>query len=201
MVLAGQYLERPAPVDAGDVLLDALYHRGRGGPALLVCPDPRPGGGMDAPIAAELAWAAARAGHASLRFELRGVGASTGAPDPARAAEDAAAALRQLAESAGTPVAVAAAGAGWTAAYALARAGAVAPRLVLVAPDRPPEGPPEGARVLAILPELGPGPAPDEVAAALGPAGRVQVVAEADAQFRAGLPEVGRLAVQWIEKG
>jgi hypothetical protein len=200
MVLAGQYLERSAPVDAGEVVLDALCHRGNRPPALLVCPDPRPGGGMDTPLAAELAWAAARAGHASLRYDLRGVGASSGPPDAGRAPEDAAAALRQLAETAGPSVAVAACGAAWPVAYGLARE-AGASRLVLVAPERTPDRPPEGARVLVLLPEQGPGPRAAEVEAALGPAGRVHVVADADAQLRAGLTEVGRLAVRWIEVG
>jgi alpha/beta superfamily hydrolase len=203
MVLAGQYLERPAPVDAGDAVLDARYHRGRTAPALLVCPDPRPGGGMEAPLPAELAWAAARAGHACLRFELRGVGASSGSPDAARAVEDATAALRHLEETAGPALAVAACGAAWSVAYALARAGAqpAVSCLVLVAPDRPPGDPPEGARVLVVLPERGPGPRRDDVEAALGPAGRVRVVADADAQFSSGLPEVGRWAVGWLELG
>lgn len=197
MVLAGQYLERPAPVDAGEVVIDALYHRGRAGPALLICPDLRPGGGMDAPVSAELAWAAARAGHASLRFGWRGRGASTGSPDAGRAIDDAGAALRQLAETAGTAVAVAAIGAAWPVAFGLARGG-MASQLVLVAPESVPVDPPPGVRILALLPELGPGPRAEEVEAALGAAGRVRLVPDADAQLRAGLPEVGRRAVEWL---
>ncbi|MGB8932524.1 MAG: alpha/beta hydrolase, partial [Anaeromyxobacteraceae bacterium] len=81
MVVAGQFLERPAliPLDPGGGLtLEGLYHRGRRRPSLLVCPDPGAGGGMDAPAVAELAWASARSGHASLRFQHRGRGASQG---------------------------------------------------------------------------------------------------------------------------
>ncbi|HET9551847.1 MAG TPA: alpha/beta hydrolase, partial [Anaeromyxobacteraceae bacterium] len=102
MVLPGQYLERPALVDAGDAVLEGLYHRGRRRPALLVCASPE-AGGMDAPIVAELAWAAARAGHASLRFQHRGLGASQGRVDPARRLDDALAAHAHLVETARAP--------------------------------------------------------------------------------------------------
>jgi hypothetical protein len=97
---------------------------------------------------------------------------------------------------------VAACGAAWPVAYALARAGAqpAVSCLMLVAPDRPPVAPPEGARVLVVLPEHGPGPRREVVEAALGPAGRVRVVADADAQFQSGLPEVGGWAAQWMDE-
>jgi alpha/beta superfamily hydrolase len=152
MVVAGQYLERPALVDAGGATLEGLFHRGTRPPALLVCPAPGPGGGMDAPAAAELAWAAARAGHASLRFQYRGVGASTGAPDPVRAGEDAEAAYRHLAESAGPRLALAALGGAWPVALALAAAHSDVRRVVLIAPDRAPGPAPLQAEVLVILP-------------------------------------------------
>src|SRR5512137_2309925 len=106
MVQHGQYLERPALIDAGGETLEGLYHRGDRPPAILVCP-PLDREGMDAPVLAELAWAAARAGHASLRFQHRGRGASTGSVDPARAPDDARAALAHLAECAGPVVAAA----------------------------------------------------------------------------------------------
>ncbi|HQR30646.1 MAG TPA: alpha/beta hydrolase, partial [Anaeromyxobacteraceae bacterium] len=105
MVLPGQYLERPALVAAGDVTLEALYHRGRRPPALLICPS-LDGEGMDAPLLAEVAWAAARAGHASLRFQHRGRGASQGAFDPSTIVDDALAALLHLREAAGPVAAV-----------------------------------------------------------------------------------------------
>src|SRR3982074_2839247 len=76
MVLAGQYLERSAVV--GD--LDALYHRGtREPPCAIAAPHPALGGSMTSPVVAELAWALTRAGHPTLRFDYRGVGASRGA--------------------------------------------------------------------------------------------------------------------------
>jgi alpha/beta superfamily hydrolase len=75
MVLAGQYLERSVVV--GD--LDALYHRGkRAPPCAIAAPHPALGGSMLSPVVAELAWALTRAGHATMRFDDRGVGASRG---------------------------------------------------------------------------------------------------------------------------
>jgi alpha-beta hydrolase superfamily lysophospholipase len=153
---------------------------------------------MDAPPVAELAWAAARAGHASLRFQHRGVGASEGEPDPARAPEDAEAAYRHLAETAGPRIAVAAVGGGLVAALALARAHAGVQRVVLVAPDRLPILEGVAARVLALVPETGASIDAAALGEALGPEGRVEVIQGADPIFRAGLAEVGRRAVAWI---
>jgi alpha/beta superfamily hydrolase len=75
MVLPGQYLERSVVVGE----LDALYHRGRREPPCAIAsPHPALGGSMIAPAIAELAWALTRAGHATLRFNYRGVGSSRG---------------------------------------------------------------------------------------------------------------------------
>ena len=75
MVLPGQYLERSLVI--GD--LDALYHRGRRDPPCAIAsPHPAVGGSMIAPVIAELAWALTRAGHATMRFNYRGVGSSRG---------------------------------------------------------------------------------------------------------------------------
>lgn len=76
MVLPGQYLERSVVVGE----LDALYHRGqRTPPCVLASPHPAMGGSMLSPVIAELAWALTRAGHPTMRFDYRGVGASRGA--------------------------------------------------------------------------------------------------------------------------
>lgn len=196
MVLPGQYLERPALVAAGDVTLEALYHRGTRPPGLLLCPAPD-GEGMDAPLLAEIAWAAARAGHASLRFQHRGRGASQGAFDPARAVEDALAALLHLRETAGPVAAVVGHGAGCGTAVEAARRGG-ARRVVLAAPAIVPEVP-AGVAALVILPELGPAPGIDAVAAAVaGGGGRVEVVEGADAAFRAGMSRAAARAVGWL---
>src|SRR6266478_5402156 len=75
MVLSGQYLERSVVVGE----LDALYHRGtREPPCVIAAPHPALGGSMRSPVVAELAWALTRAGHPTMRFDYRGVGASRG---------------------------------------------------------------------------------------------------------------------------
>jgi hypothetical protein len=201
MVLPGQYLERPALVDAGDAVLEGLFHRGRRLPALLVCP-PAGEGGMDAPAVAELAWAAARAGHPSLRFQHRGLGASTGRPDPARALDDALAAWRHLAESvapAGAPLAVAGVGSGCATAAALAGAAPAAGLALLAPPAWPGPLAGFGGPLLVVLPERG-GPLEAAAARAHLPAGRgrVEIVPGADPGFRAGLPLAGRAVAGWL---
>jgi alpha/beta superfamily hydrolase len=75
MVQAGQYLERSVVVDG----LDALYHRGpRSPPCVIASPHPAMGGSMTSPVIAELAWALTRGGHATMRFDYRGVSSSRG---------------------------------------------------------------------------------------------------------------------------
>ena len=91
---------------------------------------------MDSPVVNEIAWASARAGIASLRFNWRGVGASSGvASGDARDADaDYAAALAHLAET--VPGKVVACGYSFGAAAAL-RAARLHPRVgrvLLVAP-------------------------------------------------------------------
>jgi alpha/beta superfamily hydrolase len=102
MVLKGQFLERSTliPLPSDGVVLEGTAHRGERQPPLLILP-PRPeeGGGMDHVVAAELAFAAARAGHATLRFNYRGVGASQGGRG-GPLEEDAAAALDVALENA-----------------------------------------------------------------------------------------------------
>src|SRR5437868_13416466 len=79
MVLRGQFLERSVTIPSGGVSLDGLYHRGDERPAcVLAAPHPALGGSMSAPVVAELAWQLTQAGHPTLRFDYRGVGASQG---------------------------------------------------------------------------------------------------------------------------
>src|SRR4051794_20546359 len=80
MVRKGEFLERMTIVRSGELALEALYHRGESPPPLVVAsPHPRQGGAMDSPVVQEIAWAVTRAGHPTLRFNYRGVGASQGA--------------------------------------------------------------------------------------------------------------------------
>lgn len=65
-------------------VLEALFHRGSVGPAVVIAPGvPGGGGSMEGSVVTELTWAIARAGHSTIRFNFRGVGASTGELDVA----------------------------------------------------------------------------------------------------------------------
>ncbi|MGZ6141660.1 MAG: alpha/beta hydrolase [Myxococcaceae bacterium] len=201
MVSRGQYLERPALIPVGRDVLEGLWHRGARAPPLLVVPPPPDAGSMDHVVCAELAWAAARAGRPVLRFNFRGVGASQGRPGGEEARlEDAAGALRLLRENtAQVDVAVAAVGASAGVAVRLASEHPGVVALVLVSP-------PPGVLLssldiplLCIVGEGEPGRA-GLLAGAEAAAGRVEVVAGADAHFQRNLPEVGRVAVRWLER-
>jgi uncharacterized protein len=104
MVLAGQFLERATLVESGGCQLEGLWHRGEARPALLICPPhPLRGSSMDSPVCAEVAFCVSRSGHATLRFNYRGAGASQGElkDDLGACAEDASAALGVLAQNVG----------------------------------------------------------------------------------------------------
>lgn len=196
----GQYLERPALIPVGSVVLEGLWHRGRKAPPVLVLPPPPEAGSMDHVVCAELAWAAARAGRPVLRFNYRGVGASQGSRgDAGSRVEDAAGALRLLRENTGAvDVAVAAVGGSAEAALALARQYPGIVALVLISPPAGVLGALAGCPLLCIVGEDEPGRAGLVASAAEG-GGRVEVVVGADARFQRNLPEVGRLALRWLE--
>ena len=196
----GQYLERPALVPVGPLLLEGLWHRGSKLPPVLVLPPPPEAGSMDHVVCAELAWAAARAGRPVLRFNFRGVGASQGTRgDAASRVEDAAGALRLLRENAGV-VDVALAAFGDSAETALRLVGEH-PAVVAVALVSPSPGALAGGvqvPLLCIVGEHEPGRT-GLLAAASEAGGRVEVVPGADVRFQRNLPEVGRLALRWLE--
>lgn len=79
MTARGQFLERPTLIPLpGGRNLEGLWHRGERAPSVLLI-GPTPGdGSMDAAMLNELAFAATRAGHPSLRFNFAGTGASPG---------------------------------------------------------------------------------------------------------------------------
>src|SRR5262245_4957545 len=69
--------------DAEAETLEGVFQAGAGDTScgvLLAPPHPLYGGSLESPVLSELAWAAAQAGCASLRFNWRGIGASAGAP-------------------------------------------------------------------------------------------------------------------------
>lgn len=138
MVLFGQFLERATIVVSEGAYLEGLSHRGDRRPALLICPPhPTRGSSMDSPVCAELAFAASQQGHATLRFNYRGAGASGGelSGDLAACVADARAALEVLAENVGhRDIAVAGYDFGAEVAVELARQLPELKAAVLIAP-------------------------------------------------------------------
>lgn len=198
MVTRGQFLERPTLIPVGRDVLEGLSHRGVRAPALLILPPaPERGGDMQHVVAAELAWAATRAGHATLRFNFRGVGASQGARGSAdERLADATAALQLLADNsrASTCVVVSLPGSEDTA-LSLAAAHPSVRALALICPSsletvairrasRP---------VRVIVGALDPWQPDERTREALTlVGGELDVVEHADQRFLRNLPQVGR---------
>lgn len=195
------------PGEQGEAL-EGLYvagDAGRGG-AVIAPPHPLYGGSMESPVVTELAWACTKAGLASLRFNWRGVGGSTGAPSGALAdgVEDFAAALLQLGR--GGPGPLVAAGYSFGAAAAVLAA-ADQPRvmhLVLVAP--PPallaaERLDAGERQVLLLAgrhdTIAP-PAALEAIAKERVGVRFVLLEDADHFFAAGLAALGAEVASWL---
>ena len=198
MVTRGQFLERPTLIPAGPDVLEGLSHRGGRAPALLILPpDPAVGGDMQHIVAAELAWAATQAGHATLRFNHRGVGASQGRRGdlPSRV-EDARAALQLLRDNCGAaPAVVAALPGAASVAFALAAASPEIRALALVSPFALDPASLQEVRlpVRVILGALDDWIPSDAVLAALARhGGGVEWIAHADQRFLRNLPQVGR---------
>jgi alpha/beta superfamily hydrolase len=188
--------------------LEGLYHAGEVPPAIVIAPPhPRLGGSMDSPVVAEIAFAAARDGRPTLRFNFSGVAGSQGeidGTDGSTEAVDYAAAWAELGATApGAPAAVAAGysfGAVIAARHAAARA-SDAHALLLVAPP---------TRLLA-LPSLVELAIPvlvvygiddgyverGAVEALVPPQARIEVL-RADHFFQRGLAELGRLVTEWL---
>jgi alpha/beta superfamily hydrolase len=180
---------------------------GSGAGAVIAPPHPLYGGSMDSPVVSELAWACTKAGIASLRFNWRGVGGSTGEPsgDLAVGAQDFAAALLQLGRTVAGPLV--AAGYSFGAAAAL-RAAAEQPRvrrLVLVAPPPAlldPERLRAGERETLLLAgeqdAIAPAPALEALAREL-PHVRFVLLREADHFFAAGLAQLTSEVAGWLD--
>ena len=74
-----QFLERPALIHCGDLIIDGLYQKGSRDLAAVIAPPlPRDGGSMSSPVVLELAYALFQKECHTLRFNFRGVEASTG---------------------------------------------------------------------------------------------------------------------------
>jgi uncharacterized protein len=122
--------------------LDGLWLPPRGvegeeaGGAIVAAPHPLMGGSMDSPVATELALAASDAGHATLRFNWRGVGASAGRPsgEAADADADTRAALEFMQESVAGPILACGYSWGSLAVFRTCLSAPRVKRLVLVAP-------------------------------------------------------------------
>lgn len=189
--------------------LEGVFQAGHAGNphgSVIAPPHPLYGGSMDAPVVNEIAFASARAGVAAVRFNWRGVGASTGdaSGDPRHADADYAAALAYAAET--VPGKVVACGYSFGAAAAV-RAALLHPRIgrvLLVAP--PPSLLRDGAlreigRPLLILTGAHDALAPASALATEvegSPLARLEVVPEADHFFQAGLAALSRLAFDWL---
>jgi alpha/beta superfamily hydrolase len=158
---------------------------------------------MQNPVVNEIAYAAARCGRASLRFDYEGVGASEGkaTDDPENAARDMKAALEHLLESSGQPqAALAGYSFGCWPALLLAARDPRVDRLLLIAPPR---------KLLA-LPDYGTVSMPvtvvlggadtlvdpereKELAAAHAPRVRVEALREADHSYRSAIVSITRI--------
>lgn len=202
--------ERAVCIDAGEFVLEGLFVRGLAGDvagAVVAAPHPLLGGSMDSPVVGELAYAVAKVGRASLRFNWRGVGASSSqaSGEIAQAEQDFEAAFAHLAET--IPGKILCCGYSFGALVA-ARVAAKLERvdkLLLVAP------PTDRLDVAALDTFLGetlivvgsqdiyaPVAKLEEVTQGLSH-GRLEVIAEADHFFRSGLAELNQIVCAWLQ--
>lgn len=177
---------------------------------VVIChPHPLYGGDMDNPVVVRVAEVCAALGLATLRFNFRGVGGSTGAHGGGRAeAIDVDTARRHLAGALGPPSAVALAGYSFGAAVVAAVA-AESPDVAGVALIAPPLGLPDyaafprldglGRRLLLVAGSRDPY-CPRESLEQLGrtvPGAVVRVIAEADHFFLGKLFPLGEVVAEW----
>ena len=206
MVFKGQYLERPALIPVGNEVMEGVAHRGELRPPLLVLsPTPEEGGGMDHVIGAELAFAAATGGHATLRFNYRGVGGSQGERGAGPAlVDEAEAALRVVMENAQAPTAaVASMHASARVALALRARHAGVAGLCLVSPRgvTPGELTGLGRELLVVVGERDDTLSRAELARAVAEAGgTLEVVEGAGAHLHHALPLVGKMVRAWLKR-
>ncbi|MEZ4332440.1 MAG: alpha/beta fold hydrolase [Myxococcota bacterium] len=209
--------ERPATVHLPDTpglppgsSLDGLWLPPRGGEprggAIVAAPHPLMGGSMHSPVVTEVALAASDAGHATHRFDWRGVGASAGRPsgEAADADADTLAALDFMRESVEGPILACGYSWGALAAWRVGLEARRVKRLVLVAP------PPAllererlaraGRRVLVVAGDRDDYVPLDALAALVDGIPGVEriVIPGADHFFMTGLGELGRGVRDWL---
>lgn len=156
---------------------------------------------MDHVAAAEIAWAAATSGHATLRFNYRGVGSSQGEVSPRTHSADARAAIELLRESAGgvTPAIVTIGGSAGLLAdivtEEVAGAAAVAPPRIEVQ-----KLPRWGTHSLIIVPERDLRVPRASLSLALSKlGGHLEIIPGADIHFAKNLVQVGRSVADWLK--
>ncbi|MEQ9496881.1 MAG: alpha/beta hydrolase [Deltaproteobacteria bacterium] len=207
MVRKGEYLERAVVIPGADVPIEGLYHHGKRRPGLLVVPPhPERGGSMEGPIVAEVAYAATRAGHPTLRFNYRGVGASGGAFDAGEVDATADVAAEHLAACCDPDdphVALAVVGLGFGAAVAgrLARTRPHVSHLFLVSPEPDALDGLEAFKGTLVVAVGGQDPmdrAPWRALVDRVPDGRMTVIFGADQAFRRGLVQLGRVVAETL---
>jgi hypothetical protein len=174
--------------------------------AVVAPPHPLYGGSIESPVLNEIAYACTKAGAASLRFNWRGVGASTGVPsgDAADADADYRAALTHMEKTVDGPIVACGYSFGAAAAVRVAFGDRRVDRLVLVAP--PPAMLPPGAfeqlarPVLVLVGECDSLVEPERLRELTESAGgvRLEVISVADHFFAAGLADLSRLAADWL---
>jgi len=205
VVMPGQFLERATLIPVAGVVMEGVSHRGRLQPPLLVLP-PRPedGGGMDHVVGAELAWAASQAGHPTLRFNHRGVGASQGERSGGEdLVEDVLSALLVAGENAGhpRPAVAAAGGACATALEVLRRHPERISGVCLISPGAldAADVPEVGVPVLLVLGSEQPTVGRVALASAIAAAGgALELIEGADAGWIRGLPQLGQAVAAWL---
>jgi hypothetical protein len=196
--------------DAEAETLEGIFQAGASGGAargvLLAPPHPLYGGSLESPVLSELAWAAEEAGCASLRFNWRGVGASTGASSGREADADAdyGSALDQLAATVSGPLVAGGYSFGSAAAVRAAPIGGRIERLLLVAPPPALVAPAviaaSGRPALVLVGEYDTLAPARELARAFESAAHVtlRVIPHADHFFLEGLAEIGKSAAEWL---
>jgi alpha/beta superfamily hydrolase len=196
-----------APALGGD--LEGLFVAGappETGGAVIAPPHPLYGGSMESPVVSELAYACARVGLASLRFNWRGVGASAGqlSGEPGAADADYAAALGHQAETVSGGLVACGYSFGACSALRTAASSPRVRRLLLVAPP-PALLDAEGLRGFdgRLLVAVGEADDLAPVAKLSGlvegiPGARLEVISETDHFFMSGLAELGRIAREWL---